>query len=73
MHWSKSFHGWRGSLTNSKEYNVGHQRPDPSVKNTEDSNAAHSSKTSEFEADHEEVEEEYIPAPVVPTKKVPLA
>ena len=41
---------------------------------TEDSNGANTGKTSEVKADHEEVEEEYIPAPVVPIKnKVPLA
>ena len=36
---------------------VGHQRPDSSVKITEDSNGANTGKTSEVEADHEEVEE----------------
>ena len=54
--------------------NVGHQRPDSSVKVTEDSNSANTGETSEVEVDHEAVEEEYIPATIVPTKnKVPLA
>ena len=71
---AKASHGWRGNLPSSQECNVGHQRPDSSVKITEDSNSANTGKTSEVEADHEEVEEEYIPAPIVPIKnKVPLA
>ena len=71
---ARASHDWRGNLPSSQECNVGHQRPDSSVKITEDSNCANTGKTSEVEADHEEVEEEYIPAPIVPTKnKVPLA
>ena len=59
---------WRGNLPSSQECNVGDQRPDYSVKITEDSNGANTGKISEVEADHEEVEEEYIPAPVVQLK-----
>ena len=71
---AKASHCWRGNLPSSQECNVGHQRPDSSVKITEDSNGANTGKTSEVEADHEEVEEEYNPASVVPIKnKVPLA
>ena len=71
---AKASHCWPGNLPSSKECNVGHQRPDSSVKITEDSNGANTGKTSEVEADHEEVEEEYNPASVVPIKnKVPLA
>ena len=65
---AKASHCWRGNLPSSQECNVGHQRPDSSVKVTEDSNGANTGKTSEVEADHEEVEEEYIPAPVVQLK-----
>ena len=36
-------------------------------------NGANTSETSEVEADHEEVEEEHIPGPIVPIKKVPHA
>ena len=71
---AKVSHGWRGNLRSSQECNVGHQRPDSSVKITEDSSSANTGKTSEVEADHEEVEEEYVPAPIVPVKnKVSLA
>ena len=65
---------WRGNLPSSQECNVRDQHPDYSVKITEDSNGANTGKISEVEADHEEVEEEYNPASVVPIKnKVPLA
>ena len=71
---AKASHGWRGNLPSSQECNVGNQGPDSSVKITEDSNGANIGKTSDVEADHEEVEKEYIPALVVPIKnKVPLA
>ena len=71
---AKAFHGWRGNLPSSQEGNVRHQRPDSPVKVTEDSNGANTGETSEVEADHEEVEEEYIPTLIVPIKnKVPLA
>ena len=67
---AKASHGWRSNLP----FTGVHQRPYSSVKITEDSNGANTGKTSEVEADHEEVEEEYIPAPVVLLKnKVPLA
>ena len=71
---AKASHCWRGNLPSSQECNVGHQRPHSSVKITEDSNGANTGKTREVEANHEEVQEEYNPAPVVPIKdKVPLA
>ena len=53
-------HGWRVNLPSSQECNVGHQRPDSSVKITEDSNGANTGKTSEVEAHHEEVEKELL-------------
>ena len=65
---AKASHGWRSNLPSPYECNVGHQRPDSSVKITEDSNGANTGKTSEVEADHEEVEEECIPATVAPIK-----
>ena len=63
---AKASHGWRGNLP----FTGVHQRPYSSVKITEDSNGANTGKTSEVEADHEEVEEEYIPAPIAPIKKI---
>ena len=57
---TKAFHGWRGNLPSSQEANVRHQRPD--------SNGANTGETSEAEADHEKVEEEHIPDPIVPIK-----
>ena len=71
---AKAFHGWHGNLPSLQEGNVRHQRPDSHVKVTEDSNGANTGETSKVEAGHEEVEEEYIPAPIIPIKnKVPLA
>ena len=71
---AKAFHGWRGNLPSSQEGNVRHQRSDSPVKVTDNSNGANTGDTSEVEADHEEVEEEYIPAPKFPIKKkVPFA
>ena len=71
---AKASHDWRSNLPSSQECNVGHQRPDSSVKVTEDSNSANTGETSEVEVDYEAIEEEYIPATIVPTKnKVPLA
>ena len=70
----KVYHCLRSNLTSSQECNVGHQRPYSSVKIIKDSSGSNTGKTSEVEAEHEEVEEEYIPAPVVPIKnKVLLA
>ena len=54
---AKTSHGWSSNLPSSHEYNVDYQRPDSSVKITEDSNGANTGKTNEVEADHEEVEE----------------
>ena len=67
---AKASHGWRGNLP----FTGVHQRPYSSVKIIKDSSGSNTGKTSEVEAEHEEVEEEYIPAPVVPIKnKVLLA
>ena len=46
---AKALHCWRGNLPSSQECNVGYQRPDSSVKITEDSNGANTGKTSEVE------------------------
>ena len=71
---AKAFHGWRGNLPSSQKGNVRHQRCDSLVKVTEDSNCDNTGETSEVEADHEKVGEEYIPAPIFTVEnKVPLA
>ena len=63
---TKAYHCWGGNLPRYQEGNVRHQRPYSPAKITEDSNGANTGETSETEADHEEVEEEYIP--IIPIK-----
>ena len=65
---AKTSRGWSSNLPSSQECNVYHHCPDSSVKITEDTSGVNTGKTSEVEADHEEVEKEYIPAPMVPKK-----